>query len=218
MATRLTLPGHRPSFAPVAEAARSGARRRRSTARDARRLADGTGVEPLPESSGAESAAQALRHILQSATDLLGASRGFFLICDAAGVMEVACVRELRPLEVMDLVLTQAAAVVRTVLRERQVAAADVLGRAFLPEAGSPDSRHAAIFCVPLDLGAQRSGLLCALREAEAQVVGPLDLEILQGLCDQAALVIGTSSACSALAQLEACLKAGPSMLPRATV
>lgn len=206
MATRLPLCGHRRSFTPAREAARPQARRRRGAAREARRL-----VEAAPdltaESSG-ESAARALRHILQSATDLLGATRGFFLVCDDAGVMEVACVRELRPVEVMDLVLTQACAVVHIALRERHMAAADSLGRAFLPEAGSSGTRHAAIFCAPLDLGAQRSGLLCALRDTQA-AIGALDLEILQSLCDQAALVIGTTSARNALARLEACLQTG---------
>jgi len=48
-------------------------------------------------------------------------------------------------------------------------------------------------------------------------MIGALDLEILHGLCDQASLVIGASSACTALAQLEACLRSGTS-LPRIAI
>ncbi|WP_299696846.1 GAF domain-containing protein [Hydrocarboniphaga sp.] len=169
----------------------------------------------VAEAAGTEGAAQALRGILHTATELLGATRGFLLICNDAGVMEVACVREMRPVDVMDLVLTQASLVVRTVLRERQPVAADELGRAFQFEANAADSRRAAIFCMPLDLGDRRSGLFCALRGTDAAVIGGLDLEILHGLCDQASLVIGATSACTALAQLEACIKAGSLSLPR---
>jgi len=70
---------------------------------------------------------------------------------------------------------------------------------------------------MPLDLGSRRSGLLCALRGTDASMIGALDLEILHGLCDQASLVIGASSACTALAQLEACLRSGTS-LPRIAI
>jgi hypothetical protein len=67
---------------------------------------------------------------------------------------------------------------------------------------------------MPLDLGHHRSGLFCALRGSDAAVIGGLDLEILHGLCDQASLVMGATSACTALAQLEACIKAGSLALP----
>jgi hypothetical protein len=219
MAPRLPLHGHRSALTMTPERLRQSAPRRRSTARQ--RLPE-PAVDVLPEAvaeaAGTEGAAQALRGILQTATELLGASRGFLLTCNDAGVMEVACVRDMRPVDVMDLVLTQASLVIRTVLRERQPVAADELGRAFQFEANAADSRRAAIFCMPLDLGNHRSGLFCALRGTDAAVIGGLDLEILHGLCDQASLVIGATSACTALAQLEACIKAGSLSLPRAFI
>jgi GAF domain-containing protein len=199
MATRLALHGHRMAMHPLLDRGHS-APRRRARSRDLR-----VGDAELGESS-CEAVAQALSGILHTATELLGARRGFLLTCNDAGILEVACAREIRPVEVMDLVLTQAALVVRTVLREQQPVAADSLGRAFRVEGGAPDSRRANIFCMPLDLGNHRSGLFCALRDDEPAVIGALDLEILHGLCDQASLVIGASSARTALAQLEACL------------
>ena len=219
MAPRLPLHGHRSALTMTPERLRQSAPRRRNTARQ--RLPEPL-VEILPdviaEAAGTEGAAQALRGILQTAAELLGASRGFLLTCNDAGVMEVAGAHGMRPVEVMDLVLTQASLVVRTVLRERLPVAADEIGRAFRFEANAADSRRAAIFCMPLDLGEHRSGLFCALRGAEASVIGALDLEILHGLCDQASLVIGATSACTALAQLEACIKAGSMPLPRASI
>ena len=220
MATRLTLHGHRSAFSMSAERVRPAAPRRRTTARQ--RIAGDQPAEllspdVLTDAVGSEGASQALAGILHTATDLLGAARGFLLICNDSGVMEIACIRAMRPVEAMDLVLTQASLVVRTVLRERQPVAADELGRAFQLEANAVDSRRAALFCMPLDLGSRRSGLLCALRGTDASMIGALDLEILHGLCDQASLVIGASSACTALAQLEACLRSGTS-LPRIAI
>lgn len=219
MAPRLPLHGHRSALTMTPERLRQSVPRRRSTARQ--RLPE-PAVEALPdvvaEAAGTEGAAQALRGILHTATELLGASRGFLLSCNDVGVMEVTCVHGMRPADAMDLVLTQASLVVRTVLRERQPVAADELGRAFRFEANAADSRRAAIFCMPLDLGEHRTGLFCALRGSDAAVIGGLDLEILHGLCDQAALVIGATSACTALAQLEACIKAGSLPLPRAYI
>jgi GAF domain-containing protein len=221
MATRLPLHGHRSAFAIAVDRVRQAAPRRRTSARQ-RQLPESLEpacAEPLAEAAGTEGAAQALTGILHTATELLGAKRGFLLICNDAGVMEINCVRDMRPADAMDLVLTQASLVVRTVLRERQPVAADELGRAFRLEANAYDSRRAALFCMPLDLGDRRSGLLCALRGSDASMIGALDLEILQGLCDQAALVIGATSACTALAQLEACIKAGSSFpLPRISI
>jgi hypothetical protein len=210
MANRLSLHDHhRPPFQPQVRA--RSAMRRRNNWRQARVWVDGSEPELEVEVHSSDAVSQALHGILHSATDLLGASRGFLLTCNDAGVLEVACAREIRPVEVMDLVLAQAALVVRTVLRERQPMAADTLGRAFLVEGDAADSRRAAIFCMPLDLGQHRSGLFCALRDdARPAVIGQLDLEILDGLCDQASLVIGASSACTALAQLEACLQDEP--------
>ncbi|WP_366489009.1 GAF domain-containing protein [Hydrocarboniphaga effusa] len=204
MANRLSLHDHRrPAFASQVRV--RPATRRRNNLRQARVWVDGS--EPEVQIHSSDAVSQALHGILHSATDLLGARRGFLLTCNDAGVLEVACAREIRPVEVMDLVLAQAALVVRTVLRERQPVAADALGRAFRVEGDAPDSRRAAIFCMPLDLGQHRSGLFCALRDGtRPAVIGQLDLEILDGLCDQASLVIGASSACTALAQLEACL------------
>lgn len=219
MAPRLPLHGHRSALSLTPERARPSVPRRRSTARQRLLEPNVDGVpEAVAEAAGTEGAAQALRGILQTATELLGAGRGFLLTCNDAGMMEVACVREMRPADVMDLVLTQASLVVRTVLRERQPVAADELGRAFQFEANATDSRRAAIFCMPLDLGDRRTGLLCALRGTDAAVIGRLDLEILHGLCDQASLVIGATSACTALAQLEACIKAGSLPQPRIAI
>ncbi len=209
MAHRLPLPGHRSTARSQHWVRTTVLRRRRVPAPRVE-----TPIEVGCEGYAAESVARALRDILHSATDLLGASRGFLLVCDDAGVMEVACARGLRPADVMDFVLTQASSVVRTVLRDRRLAGADALGRPYIPEPGS-DSRHAVTLCMPLDLGDQRSGLLCAMRERnKVAALGSLDFEILHGLCDQASLVIGTSSARSALAQLEACLKGGSPILP----
>lgn len=218
MANRLPLHGHRSPFSPVAaDRARTPAQRRRSNARQ-RLLPDPVAEaasEFVAEAAGTEGATQALLGILHTATELLGAKRGFLLTCNDAGVMEIACVRDMRPADAMDLVLTQASLVVRTVLRERQPVAGDELGRAFRLEANASDSRRAAIYCMPLDLGEHRSGLFCALRGTDAAIIGALDLEILHGLCDQAALVIGATTACTALAQLEAFIKAGSQPLPR---
>ncbi len=211
MAERLSLHGRRSALNPGQDRVRPAAPRRRARLRDARVWGDNAQDVQAGQD---EAAAQALRGILHTATELLGARRGFLLTCNDAGVLEVACTREIRPTEVMDLVLTQAALVVRTVLRECQPVAADELGRAFRVEGGARDSRQAAIFCMPLDLGHHRSGLFCALRDGDPAVIGALDLEILHGLCDQASLVIGASSACTALAQLEASLK-GTSGAPR---
>jgi len=217
MAPRLPLHGHRSAFPMTADRLRQAAAPRRRTAARQRSLPEPL-VEPdftelLAEAAGTEGAAQALVGILHTATELLGAKRGFLLTCNDAGVMEISCVRDMRPVDAMDLVLTQASLVVRTVLRERRPVAADELGRAFQLEANAHDSRRAALFCMPLDLGEHRSGLLCALRGTDASIIGALDLEILHGLCDQASLVIGATSACTALAQLEACIRAG-SLLP----
>lgn len=208
MAKRLKLNGQHRALYQAQERAFATAPRRRAT-RPVRARHDAGEAEP--QASSTEAVNQALHGILHTATDLLGAQRGFLLICNDAGMLEVACARSMRPADVVDLVLTQAAIVVGTVLRERQPVAADALGRAFQVEGDAPDSRQAAIFCMPLDLGDRRSGLLCALRdENRAAVIGALDLEILHGLCDQAALVIGASTACTALAQLAACLQNNP--------
>lgn len=169
---------------------------------------------PRPEqtapffTSGYEPAEQILADILSSAVDVTGSVQGFILVSREGSVLEVAGTRNLRPSEVIDIVLARAAAPLHAALRENRPAAADEQGHLlslFEKPAGAA-AALAAVLCVPLDLGLRQTGALCLMRQACARRVSELDLEIVQALAEQAALAIGAACHQTALTRLEASL------------
>lgn len=144
---------------------------------------------------------QVLSGILNSAVEVLGGSGGFVLVCQPAGVLEVVSVCGMQPLEALQLTLGAEAAPLRQVLFNTSGPSPGCALQGAVPTAlGS----H--LFGAELDLGASQRGLMCVLRGADPDSVGELDLEIVQALCDQAAVVIGVQRAGLALAELKASL------------
>lgn len=165
--------------------------------------------------SGYEPAEQILNEILRSAMEVTGAVQGFILVSREGSVLEVAGSRNLRPSEVVDVVLARAAAPVHSALREGRMAAADDKGRALPIFDGYFETNTPAVLCVPLDLGLRQSGALCILRHPGARKLSELDLEIVQALAEQAALAIGAACHQTALTRLEASLSAfSPPLMP----
>lgn len=183
-------------------------RRRTAEARLAKKpLLRAEGFTPSQFStSGYEPAEQILADILRSALEVTGASQGFILVSREGSVLEVAGARNLRPSEVVDVVLARAALPLHTALRDGRPAAADDHGRALPVFDGFFENNNPATLCVPLDLGLRQTGALCLLRQSGARKVSELDLEIVQALAEQAALAIGAASHQTALTELEASL------------
>jgi GAF domain-containing protein len=157
---------------------------------------------------GYEPAEQILSDILRSAMEVTGAAQGFILVSRESSVLEVAGARNVRPSEVVDVVLARAASPVHSALREGRPAAADERGRPLPIFDGYFEANSPAVLCVPLDLGLRQSGALCLLRNPNARKLSELDLEIVQALSEQAALAIGAACNHTALARLEASLSA----------
>ena len=155
---------------------------------------------------GYEPVEQILSDILRSAMDVTCAEQGFMLVSREGSVLEVAGARNIRPAEVMDVVLSRAATPVHTALREGRLAAADDSGRSLPIYDGFFETNAPAVLCVPLDLGMRQSGVLCLTRRPAARKLSELDLEIVQALAEQAALAIGAACNQSALTRLEASL------------
>lgn len=158
--------------------------------------------------SGFEPAQQILRSILCSASDLVGADQCFFLVSRNDAVLEVASARNIRPADIMQVVLGRGAPVIGQCLRERRLACGDANGRPMPLLDGVFEANSPALLCLPLDLGLSQAGVLCLLRRRRARRVSELDLEILQALTEQAALAIGAASHQTALTRLEASLSA----------
>lgn len=156
--------------------------------------------------SGYEPAEQILADIMRSAMEVTGAAQGFILVSREGSVLEVAGTRNLRPSEVVDVVLARAASPLHTALREGRPAAADDQGRALPIFDGFFEQNTPAVLCVPLDLGLRQTGALCILRHPGARKLSELDLEIVQALAEQAALAIGAACHQTALTRLEASL------------
>lgn len=158
--------------------------------------------------SGYEPAEQILADILRSALDVTGAHQGFILVSREGSILEVAGARNLRPSEVVDVVLSRAAAPLHSALREGQAAAADEQGRALPIFDGFFENNNPSVLCVPLELGLRQTGALCLLRQPGARKVSELDLEIVQALAEQAGLAISAACHQTALTRLEASLSA----------
>lgn len=158
--------------------------------------------------AGYEPAQEILRSILRSAADLAGADQCFFLVARDDTVLEVAGARNIRPRDIIQVVLGRGAGATGLCLRERRLACADEQGRPMPLLDGVFEANAPAILCLPLDLGLAQAGVLCLLRKRRARRVSELDLEILQALGEQASLAIGAASHQSALTRLEASLSA----------
>ena len=181
---------------------------RRRAARQRPRTPDDVLLPRDPHTGGYEPVEQILCDILASAAEVTGADQAFFLVSREGSVLEVACARNIRPAEVMDLVLTRAAATVHRALREGQLSGADGAGRPMPVYDGFFEANAPAVLCVPLDLGLRQSGAMCLIRCKNPRRLSELDLEITQALAEQAALAIGAACHHSALTRLEASLNA----------
>jgi GAF domain-containing protein len=182
-------------------------RRRQTPVRNEARTAK-TDYATSPEglTGGYEPAEQILTDILRSAMEVTGAAQGFMLVSRENSLLEVAAARNVRPAEVVDVVLARAAGPVHSALREARPAAADERGRPLPIFDGYFEANSPAVLCVPLDLGLRQSGALCLLRSSCARKLSELDLEIVQALSEQAALAIGAACNQTALTRLEASL------------
>lgn len=157
-------------------------------------------------STSCESVGQILRDLLRSAAEVLDAKQAFFLIARDEHTLEAAATRNIRPAEVMDLILSQAAHPVHVALFDHQLAAADGDGHALPIYDGYFETNTPATLCVPMDLGLRQTGALCVVRHKGARRLSDLDLEIAQALTEQAAVVIAAARHQSALSHLEASL------------
>lgn len=155
---------------------------------------------------GYETVGQILSDILGSALDVTGSDRAFILVAREATMLEVVAARGIRPREVIDIVLAQAAPALKVALSERKLASLDHRGRTRPALDGFFEINDAAVLGLPLDLGLRSAGVLCLLRRRGARRVSDLDLEIVQALAEQAALAIGAASHQTALTELEASL------------
>lgn len=150
---------------------------------------------------------QILSEILRSAMDVAVADQGFILVSREGSVLEVASSRNIRPAEVMDVVLARAASPIHSALREGRLSAIDSRGHTMPVFDGYFEANAPAILCLPMDLGLRQSGTLCLVRKPSgARKLSELDIEIVQALAEQAALAVGAACNQSALSRLEASL------------
>ncbi|HVT35371.1 MAG TPA: GAF domain-containing protein [Nevskiaceae bacterium] len=151
-----------------------------------------------------------LRRLLRNACTVLGASQGFFVVSRSGMAYDIACAHNMRPSEVMDVALHDAAAPLSATLSERLVAAGDLCGETMPVDDGLFDAHSPAVLCVPLELGAQENGAMCLLRLQARQRISDLDLEIIQAVAEQAALALTAARQTRALTRLQASLNSLP--------
>lgn len=173
------------------------ARRRRPLARQAL-------LNPIAWTSTAadEPAQDVLRNTLNSACEVIGASRGFVLLLRDDTKLEVSCARNLQPFELLDIVLGPQARTLYRALADAAVSLADGDGNS-LPFQAKQNIRPAVV-AMPLELGSGYRGALCLLNSEPTRTLSSLDLEILGALSEQASLAVRAANQHSALRQLAA--------------
>lgn len=148
-----------------------------------------------------------LRDILRSAAEVLDAAQAFVLISRDEQPPETVATLRLRPARVLELALRGAARPIRSSLQQHRVCAADPDGEEMALCDGTLGSEsNPATVCLPLDPNSHLCGVLCVIRRQNARGVSALDLEIVQALAEQVALVVGAASHRRALSRLEASL------------
>ncbi len=156
--------------------------------------------------SGSEPAQEVLRNTLRSACEVIGANRGFVLQTGENAGLEVACSHQIRPRELLDMVLGRAARALHEAMIGETLGLADRVGMPLPRLDGSFEENAPAVVALPLDLGARQRGVLCLLRTDNPRALSELDLEILQALAEQAALALRAAHQESALSKLAASL------------
>jgi adenylate cyclase len=136
-----------------------------------------------------------LARILESVLRVAASTRGFVLLRDRGGSMEVAVSRGLTPDELASpLAVGSSGAVQRAIETVKPVAVSDALGDPFL---GSRDSVAAggirALVCLPLTAGHRLLGVVYADSSTPGAGFTELDVEILEGLASQAGLAIAVA-------------------------
>lgn len=149
-----------------------------------------------------------LRNTLRSACEVVGARGGFVVQLRDDTVMEISCAHALQGQAVLDAMLGNASRALHCALVESRPGLACPRGTLLAEPARSANP---AVVSLPLELGSQRQGAFCLLRDDTERQLSELDFEILDALADQAALALGASCQRTALNRLEASLRAiGP--------
>jgi pSer/pThr/pTyr-binding forkhead associated (FHA) protein len=136
-----------------------------------------------------------LRRLLDSVLDVAGAERGFVLLLDPAGTLRAEIASGFASLDPIDERFSGSLGAIEAALRVgRSVVASDARSDAFLGKRPSVVERGiAALACVPLRSDDRVIGLIYVDGRKRGGGFTDLDLEILEALADQAALVVATA-------------------------
>lgn len=134
----------------------------------------------------------ALRAVLEAARELLGAERGLLLLLDASGDLHVAVASGFARYEPLDQVFATGFSALKKVLETRKpVAALDERTHSPRGERSSlRDLGKGALACVPLSVPPWPRGALYVDARRAGGAFAELDLEILSGFAEHAALVL----------------------------
>jgi hypothetical protein len=146
-----------------------------------------------------------LRALLASACELLGAERGLLLLLDPAGRLHVGLASGFARYEPLDLAFETGLTALRKVLENnRPVAALDHRSHSAQGKRRSlQDLGSGAIACVPLSVPPWPRGLLSVDARKEGGAFTELDLEILGGFADHAAVVLAGAPLSSPVREID---------------
>ncbi len=179
----------------VLEAERARATRRRDTTRElSRGLDPRLGLEPL------------LKRVVDSVLELSGLERGFVLLTDNEGRMRLAASRRLSGRDLQHNAFSGSWGAIRMSLAERRpLVSGDIESVTALGERPSViQGGIRALACLPLSAGGPVTGLVYADSTKPGRQFTQLDLELLEALCNQAAVAIGVSRLRTELGELRA--------------
>jgi len=133
-----------------------------------------------------------LRRLLDSVLQVAGAERGFVLLLSAAGELRAEVVSGFRFRDSFEESFSGSVGAIEAVLRQgRSVVASDARNDVFLGKRPSVVERGiAALACVPLRVEEQVIGVIYVDGRKRGGGFTDLDLEMLEALADQAALVV----------------------------
>jgi pSer/pThr/pTyr-binding forkhead associated (FHA) protein/putative methionine-R-sulfoxide reductase with GAF domain len=175
-------------------------RRWQSSLEVQRQLTPTLGVGPL------------LERLLDSVLQLSGTERGFVLLADEAGELTLAASRGIAPDSLAAAEFAGSVGAVEHALAERRsVATSDALGDPRLAgRASIAEQRIRALICLPLLALDRVVGALYADSGKEGKLFTELDVEILEGLANHAALAVTVARLDAELAGVVAGLAARP--------
>lgn len=157
-----------------------------------RHLDPSTGLEPL------------LTSVLRSVLSMSGTQRGFIMLADAAGDLEIAACEGLSAEDVLEHEFTGSVGALRAALAGGHlVVTGDALTHSLLEKRPSiAQGEIRALVCIPLKVGNDIIGAIYADSREPGKVFNELDADILGALGEHAALAIGAARVHKKLSRL----------------